>query len=219
VERFFSNSLKGLILLLSLVGFLNNLSWGLDIKDHLSAKYLAIPQQWEVEIFITATDRGKWNVLNTLSAVKEGIEALEIPHKVIGYKIVSFKQNREKLFKGRIIVQFFLRSKSQIKELKNFLENLKGNYPFKYSISSVKATISPKEETKIELLLKEKILQEAQKMAEEYGKLLNKNCTISFISFKREVLHSITVKGEKLFSSNGKGIEIKISAEVTFKCQ
>lgn len=179
--------------------------------DFLSAERYITPKFLIVEVKITYTDRNEWNVLNVLSAVKDGIRALNIPWSVKKDEVIPSMENGGG-FEGILIISFKIKDSSKLKRIVYLLDNMKANLGIQFSVLKIEP-IAPSTQIKdFTNRLKRAVLEKAVKRALQYQKILNKKCSMYSIHFKNPKL--LTLEEEK-----GKRILLKIEAKVEYLCQ
>ena len=164
---------------------------GTEIRDNLSVEQYLNPDLLEVSVEIATTDRSEEEVLNTLSAVDSYIRRLNLHYRGGKYtvsprKVWNEKNHRYRFegFEGRITYTFELKDPSSQRGIFELLNNIKRNYPIRYSVRWVDWVVSHKRLEKVKEELKRELLKRAIQQAEDYGNLLKKECSIKLLSFR-----------------------------------
>lgn len=200
--------------------------FGMEIRDTLSAEEYLQPDLLEVSVEIATTGRSEGEVLNTLSAVDNGIRTLNLPYKGGRYKVlprkVWDKENRRyrfEGFEGRLTYTFELKDPASQRRIFGLLDNLKGkNYPIEYSVRWVGWVVSYKRLERAKEHLKRELLKRAIQRAEDYGKLLKRRCSVKTLSF-RDWFNPYPLRVGNVIVPKREGEVVKISALVVFDCR
>ncbi len=201
-------------------------AFGLEIKDILSVEKFLKPDLLEVSVEITTTGNSEWEVLNTLSAVDNGIKMLNLRYKGGKYIVLPIKIWDEKVhryrfegFEGKVIYTFELKNPSDQRRIFYLLDNIKKNYPIRYSVRWVDWVVSHKRLEKVKEELKKELLKEAYQRAEEYGKILGKRCSIKSLSFREWVKpYPSTTKVQGIVIPKREEKRLKVTASVVYNC-
>ena len=200
--------------------------FGMEIKDFLSAERCLNPDLLEVSVEIVATGKGEEEVLNALSAVDSGIRMLGIPYRGGSYSVLPRKVWDEKSrryrfggFEGKVTYTFRLKDPTSQRRIFELLDNVKRNYPIRYSVRWVDWAVSRKRVEEVKGELKRELLKEAKHRAEEYGKLLGKRCSIKTLSFRDWFKPSpYTAKVQSVITPKREEKCLKVTASVVYSC-
>ena len=196
--------------------------FGLKIEDLLEVSSTIKPSTYGVVIKVETTARDEWSVLNTLSAVDNGVKALNIPYrggyyKILPLEVVDKNTGTRKVvgFKGFVEYTFLLKDPKGSKRIFDLFRNLKANYPISYSVVAERWIVPPSVYRKTVEELKGELIEEAKRRALEYGKELGLSCAVEELRFYTPG----GVYPNRIISPVGEEKRVKVTAGVVFKCQ
>jgi hypothetical protein len=196
----------------------------LQIEEKVKVQTEIVPSLYRLLIEVDTKGKSEWEVLNTLTAVDNGIKTLNIPYKGGSFKVYpleifdkSTKTYKVIGFKGEIRYEFLTKEPSKTAKIFYLLENIKRNYPITYRVLSENWTIPQKVIKRTKEQLREELIEKVQKLKEFYSEKLNKDCDVkeirledyyNYIPYRNSPIPT-PVKGEK---------GISLTAEVIFEC-
>ena len=201
------------------------LTFSLQIKERITVKTYIEPSVYVFPVKVSVKARTEDEVLNALSAVDNGVKALNIPYEGGQYEIFPLevcpkgeKPCKVVGFKGVILYRFLLKNPSDSSRVVYLLENIKRNYGITYLLGKPYWTIPEGVREKIISRLREKLLKRVKDLAGFYSRTFHKECKVEKINFERGFYYPTPYK----FSfppvpKKGKE-EISLSAEVVFEC-
>ena len=199
----------------------------LEIRDKLSVEEVLKPNLYELTIEVKTSGKTEGEVLNTLSAVDNGIKMLNIPYSGGYFRVYpkkvwdeNLKRYRQEGFEGVVFYTFKYKNLNRQKEVFELLENIKRNYPITYSVVRENWSVSDRVLERVEEKLKEELLREAKLKAKEYGRILNKSCTIKELRFKESYTSIYPPESSKdVITPKRENEVVKITASVVFDCR
>jgi len=197
----------------------------LEIKDNLSAEKILKPDIYQIYLLVKTVGKTEEEVLNTLSALDNGIKMLSINYNGGYYQILPIKVWDEKLkryrqegFEGSVLYVFKLRKPDKQKRIFQLLENIKKNYPISYSVVEENWAVSNEVLKQIKEKLKAELLREAKLKAKEYGKILKKRCDLKKLHFEEYGTPISPYPTLKVITPKKENKVVKIEASVVYEC-
>ena len=206
-----------LILLITLPLF------AVQIRDRLEVEEVLKPTLYEVALKVESFAKDEWVLLNTLTAVDNGVKALSLPYEGGYFWIKPVKvpdritqTYRLEGFKGVVRYTFYLKNPKDSKRIFDLFKNISENYPITYAVEGERWVVPPKVYKREKEKLKEELLIKAKRRAKIYGKELGKDCSLRSITFS-----TFTPGGvykNSVVSPKREKVRIKVSADVVFSC-
>lgn len=201
-------------------------TFSLQIKEKVKVQTEVVPSIYQLLIEVETEGKTEGEVLNTLTAVDNGVKALNIPYKggyfeVFPLRVYDKNTDTYKVtgFKGSIRYKFLTKEPTQTEKVFYLLENVKRNYPVIYRVLGQGWVVPEEVLEKKREQLREKLIEKIEQLKKFYSKEFRKECEVKRILFEEGKMNFYpTYRSISSPIPQREKENISLAAEVVFEC-